>query len=384
MIGDMASEDAAANDVDKGTDRAPETPPRRVRSGRGVAYLALLLAVAGAALAGHQYWRGLTREARMAALADELIEVDRVARRADASAGETQQLRTELARLRQQQQRQAQATEEVRGAVVEAVTAARERQPPGPAAWRIAELEHLLRGANQRVALEGDVRGARRLLESADAVLAELDDFALHEVRALVAEDLAALAAYRGADLQGVFLRLEALRGGLRDLPLRLPEFTGRAQAPADPSAAAVPADEDAERTFVGAALARLKGLLRFRRHDGALRPLLPPEQAEYLEQHLLLALDRAQLAALRRHQAVFDASLAAADEWLANFLDGEHDAVRRLRAEFAELRKVELASAPPDLSRPLARLRQLWRSPAAPPRPATEDGGAAVGPAPG
>lgn len=385
MADDTASEAAAANDVnEEAADRAAEAPRRRGRSGRGVAYLALLLALAGGAVAGYQYWLGMTRDERMAALADELVEVGRAARRADASARQTAQLRTELARVRQEQERQEQAIEETRGSLAEAVTAAREQQPPGPLQWRIAELEHLLRGANQRLVLEGDVPGARRLLESADEVLAALDDFALHEVRALVAEDMAALAAYRGADLQGVFLRLEALRDGLRDLPLRLPEFTRSNQASGQQAASETPADENAEQSFFGAVLARLKGLVRVRRHDGAaLRPLLPPEQAEYLEQHLLLALDRAQLAVLRRHQAVFDASLATADEWLADYLDTEHDAVRRLRAEFAELRQVDLAGAPPDLSRPLARLRQLRRNAAPLPRSAAERDGSAVGSTP-
>ncbi len=380
-MGDTASEAAAANDVNaEAADRAAEAPRRRGRSGRGVAYLALLLALAGGAVAGYQYWLGLTRAERMAALADELAEVGRAARRADASARQAAQLRTELARVRQEQERQEQAIEETRGSLAEAVTAAREQQPPRPLQWRIAELEHLLRGANQRLVLERDVPGARRLLESADEALAALDDFALHEVRALVAEDMAALAAYRGADLQGVFLRLEALRDGLRDLPLRLPEFTRANQASSQP----VASDENAEQSLFGAALARLKGLVRVRRHDGAaLRPLLPPEQAQYLEQHLLLALDRAQLAALRRHQAVFDASLATADEWLADYLDTEHDAVRRLRAEFAELRQVNLAGAPPDLSRPLARLRQLRRNAAPLPRAAAERDGSALGSTP-
>lgn len=381
MAEDTASEAAAANDVnEEAADRAAEAPRRRGRSGRGVAYLALLLALAGGAVASYQYWLGMTRDERMAALADELVEVGRAARRADASARQTAQLRTELARVRQEQERQELAIEETRGSLAETVTAARERQPPGPLQWRIAELEHLLRGANQRLVLERDVPGARRLLESADEVLAALDDFALHEVRALVAEDMAALAAYRGADLQGVFLRLEALRDGLRDLPLRLPEFTRANQASSQP----VASDENTKQSLFGAVLARLKGLVRVRRHDGAaLRPLLPPEQAEYLEQHLLLALDRAQLAVLRRHQAVFDASLATADEWLADYLDTEHDAVRRLRAEFAELRQVDLAGAPPDLSRPLARLRQLRRNAAPLPRSAAERAESAVGSTP-
>lgn len=348
---------------------AAAVPPRRQRTGRGVAYLALLLVLGAGTFAGYQYWLSLERDARIVDLA-KLLDEER-AEASRAAALEREALHAEIAQLRQEQADQEQALADARGALAEAVAATRSAQPPRPVEWRIAELEHLLRGANLRLIFERDARGARSLLESAEEILVELDDFTLHEVRALVAEDLAALAAYRGADVQGVFLRLEALRGRLRDIPMNLPEFTSADQA-ATPSPTAESAlDENTETSFVAAGLARLKGLVRFRRHEGAApRPLLAPQQAEYVQQHLLLAVDRAQLAALRRHQAVFAASLAAADEWLATYADGEQAVVRDLRAELAQLRQVDLASAPPDLSRPLARLRQLRAASAPSPAP--------------
>ena len=337
---------------------ASDIAPRRPRSGRGVAYLALLLALAAGAFGGYQYWQGLAHEERIA----ELLDAAAAASRA-AALESTEELHAELARLRQGQERQEQALADARGALADAVAATRTAQPPRPLEWRLAELEHLLRGANLRLVFERDVHGARSLLESAENILAELDDFALHEVRTLVVEDLAALAAYRGADVQSVFLRLEALRGRLRDLPIGLPEFNGPGQAAIPPPTVDSAADENAETSFLAAGLARLKGLVRFRRHEGSgPRPLLSPQEAEYLQQHLLLAVDRAQLAALRRHQAVFDASLSAADEWLAAYADGEQPVVRNLRAELAQLRQADLASEPPDVSRPLARLRSLTR----------------------
>ena len=359
------AEDARQDAADR---TAAAVPPRRPRTGRGVAYLALLLVLGAGTFAGYQYWLGLERDARLVDLA-ELLEGRTAAGRAAALASE--ELRAEIAHLRQEQADQDQALADARGALAEAVAATRSAQPPRPVEWRIAELEHLLRGANLRLVFERDVRGARSLLESAEEILIELDDFTLHEVRALVAEDLAALAAYRGADVQGVFLRLEALRGRLRDLPMNLPEFTTADQAATPPLATDSAVDENTETSFVAAGLARLKGLVRFRRHEGAApRPLLAPQQAEYLQQHLLLTVDRAQLAALRRHQVVFDASLAAADEWLAAYADGEQAVVREFRAELAQLRQVDLASAPPDLSRPLARLRQLRAASAPSPTP--------------
>ena len=342
-----------------------------------MAYLALFAALAAATGAGYVYWLGQAREARVAALADELAETGRAAGRWDELAAETERLRAQVAQVRRALERQQQALEETHAALTETMAEARGQQPRGPREWRIAELEHLLRGANQRLLMERDARGARQLLRAAEDLLAALDDFALHEVRALVVEDIAALGRYRGEDVQGVFLRLEALRGAFGELPLRLPRFLGAREGPAPAPSAAGQDEDGAEDSFLNAVFGRLKGLVRFRRHQGeAVRPLLPPEQAEYLEQHLLLAIDRAQLAALRRHQAVFDASLAAADEWLEAYLDPTAEAVRRVRAELDSLRQVELATPPPDLSRPLARLRQI-RDPS-PARGETADDSAA------
>lgn len=338
-------------------------PGRPRRRGRAVAYLALLAAVVAGA--GYLHWRG---QGRVAALSDELAEANLAADRRDDLSASTDRLRAEVGEMRQELQRQKQALqtqqqalEEARGALAEAMAEHRDQRPPRPREWRIAELEHLLRGANQRMLMDHDMRGARQLLHAAEDLLAELDDFTLHEVRALVVEDIAALGRYRGADVQGVFLRLEALRGAFAELPLRLPRFLGAREAPASAPRAEGEGEGDSPPSFLHAVLGRFKGLVRFRRHQGdAVRPLLPPEQAEYLQQHLLLAVDRAQLAALRRHQAVFDASLAAVDEWLGAYLDPTAETVRGVRAQVDALRQVELATRPPDLSRPLARLRQL------------------------
>lgn len=339
---------------------APETEPAPAkRPGRGVAYLALLLALAAGAGAGYQHWRAIARDAHMDSLTAELAYAREALRRLDAVAADAEQLRTEVDRVRGEQARQDQALAQARDAVAKVVAAPRTGQAPRPAAWRLAEVEHLLRGANTHMLLARDAAAARRLLASADAILAELDDFALHDVRALLAEDLAALAAYRGADVTGVFLRLEALRGLLDDLPLRLPAFTD--SRPADESerqAAPTSADPEAEdeASVLQAVWTRLAGLVRFRRHE--VRPLLPPQEAAYLEQRLRLTVDRAQLAALRRDQAIFDAVLTTADDWLRIHLAPDHAAVQRVRAEIAALRQVELAVPPPDISRPLARLR--------------------------
>ena len=323
--------------------------PRQVKSGRALAALALLLALIAGGGAGYVYWRGLEHADRLADLQRRSAQTGR------ARQDEIARLRTELDRLRDELERQSVTARDARRELAQAL-ASRDR-PPSVRDWRLAEAEYLLRVAGARLLMERDVAGAREMVALADAAIAEFDDLLFHEVRALLAERLAALANYRGADVQGVFLRLEAARRGLDSLPLRPPQHVGGAA-----TAGEEPGD-DAERSWWAALLARLKGAVRIRRHDAeGLRPLLPPEQADYLEQHLRLVIDRAQFAALRRQQAVFDAVLTTADEWLRTYFDPQDEAVRRLLDEFAELRTSQLMPPPPDLSEPLRRLRALRR----------------------
>ena len=337
-------------------DRTPMPPPipKPRRPGRVLASLALLLSLAAVGAVGYLCYRAWLDdpdarfEAAIGTYQSDLAEFHRV------TADEVAALRAELARLGEELAAQRLAVSEARTAMADAVAPNLDRAPPTPSAWKLAEVEYLLTIANHRLLMQQDAVGAQKLLVIADHVLAELDDFRFHEVRALLAEEELALRSFDYADTQRVFLRLEAVKGMLDHLPLRLPEYTteddddGQAGPDADPS-------------MLDALLNRLGSLVRFRRHHGeAVRPLLAPEEAEYLEQHLRLALDRAQLAALRRDQDIFSASLGAAREWLHGFVEPGRTAVVEATRELDELLKVDLDVEPPDISRSLTRLREL------------------------
>ena len=113
-------------------------------------------------------------------------------------------------------------------------------------------------------------------------------------------------------------------------------------------------------------ALARLASLVRIRRHDlpagasGSVRPLLAPEEARYLEQHLRLSIERAQLALLRGNQVIFSSNLDAARESLNAYLDPAHAATAELLRSIDELSALDLEAPLPDISRSLRRLQEL------------------------
>ena len=342
-------------EIEQLDDQAPK--PRK--SGRVLATLALLLALAAASGVGYVYWLTVWQADNAAAEQISALQSQLVAER-ERGVGQAEAAEAERVQLKQDLAAQVLVLAATRTALAEVAAAPQDDAPPAPREWQLAEVEYLLRIANHRLRLEADADGARAMLVAADGVLGRLEDFAFHEVRALLAEEVASLRAFEGADVQGVYLRVEAAKGLLHRLPLRLPEYTLSGEEPREDTVA--PSSETGssmlERLF-----ARLGGMVRFRRHDiETLRPLLPPDQAEYLEQHLRLALDRAQLAALRGDQAIFVASVTAARDWLHEFVDPERESAMTIREELDTLLSVDLEAPLPDISRSLARLRELRR----------------------
>ena len=374
----IAREECVSEAEPTETPRLPEEPvPAKPRSGRGLAALALFLALLACGGSGGIAWLWWQSDGdaaqQQAALQEELASLRRqgVAQE-EASQDQINALREQLqARLAELQQAQAQ----LRNALASAASQASER-PIQPGSWRTAEAEYLLRIANHRLLMERDPLGAQRLLSLADEILAQVDGFAYHDVRILLANELVALRDVRNVDVQGVFLRLQALRDAVGKLPLRLAEYTAGGESGArgedaaggedaargeDAASNAEASADAAEPSLLDALLERLTGLVRFRRHDGEqVRPLLAPRQADYLELRLGLALDRAQLAALRFDQGVYRASLNDVRRLLARYVDTTRPQSIDVAAQLHELAELEIAAPLPDISASLARLVEI------------------------
>ena len=340
-------------------ERPPEeTAPRRRRGGFGTVLLGLLSLIA-IGLAGYVFWR--IEWANPAAAVETRLN-DRLAglRIAlnDARSASEAELAAGIAAVEATLAEQGDVLDATRTAFADAVAEQRRQAPPDARDWRLAEVEYLLRVANNRLLLERDATTAERLLGAADLILEELDDYALFDVRALLAEERLALREVGAANAQTLFLRLEALKDGLGDLPARIPEYFGAPAGPSGPDTTTAP-EEPASAW--DALLDRLSGLYEFRTREGiAPRPLLRPDEAVYLEFNLRLALERAQLGALRSDGLLYRESLASALGWVDEHLDAESPAVQGLRQEIDALLRFDVQAALPDISRSLARLREL------------------------
>jgi uroporphyrin-3 C-methyltransferase len=221
--------------------------------------------------------------------------------------------------------------------------------PPSQREWKLAEVEYLLRIANHRVLMERDVAAASDLLAAADQVLNELDDFSLHQVRAQLADEMVALAQVPRSDVQGLFLRMEAVKALLRDLKHDRPAYLSE-----------TPPVEQDEIPWRDALVAEARSLFRFNDMSEGIKPLLSPDESAYLELNLRLKLEQAQLAVLKGDQVVFDESIESAVDMMLDHFDQSDSNVLAVISQMQEIGSAHISADLPDIS---GSLNTLLRS---------------------
>lgn len=321
-------------------DAAAAAQPHR---GRGVAWLALLLAL-GTAGGGYGLWTQLDKQ-RAAALHENQVLHTRIEQLT------TQQQET-AARLAQDSQ----TLEQLRGdtrLLGDALDKINERLGRDRHAWVLAEVDYLLQMANRRLLLERDVAGAIAAMTAADQRLAFLNDPLLTRVRATLSEELQALRALPVLDVDGITLELGALSKGVDDL-----ELAGAPREEQD----AVAAEEEAGgwRGFVRTVWSDIRSLVVIRRHDAGSLPLTTPDQRLLLRQNLRLKLETARLSLLRGHGQAYRAALQEADGWVERFYDAKSPATVGMREALGRLAAIDIAPPLPAIDQSLHTLREV------------------------
>lgn len=223
--------------------------------------------------------------------------------------------------------------------------------------WLRAEVQYLLRLANQRLIMARDVDSALALLGSADAILKELDDPTLYEVRAAVAAEQAALRAVPRVDVEGIYLRLSALIEQAGELVIfQLPELEEQPEGEL--------ADDWQTRLQRGYedAARKLSDYVVIRRRDVPMQALMDPQWEGLVRQNLRMLLEQAQVALLSGNQTLYEESLERAQHWVAQFFESDEAAARAMAREITQLSGQTVATTLPDLARSLNALDEAAR----------------------
>lgn len=362
-----AAKKAATIPAPKPKPKPAAAPPPAARKGSGaIAWLALLLALASAAGLG---WFVLEQQRLESGVDGRLQALESIAGRDQAALDELgqrwqEELRAGIAQLETGLGERDGASDQL-GQALQSMQAELEQQRTELArysandreTWLLAEVEYLLRLANQRLVMAGDAVSAQALLGSADKILLELDDARLHSVRAAVAADLADVRAVPRVDVEGTYLRLAALVEQAGKLVIfQLPEQSQ--------PAASAPADSWQGRLQQGyeQALEKLSSYVIIRRRDVPMQVLMDPQWEGLVRQNLRMLLEQAQVALLSGNEELYRESLQRAQHWVAEFFESDEAAARAMHSELAQLVEVDVAVAIPDSSRSLQALDDVMR----------------------
>mgnify|MGYP005841415815 CR=1 FL=1 len=231
--------------------------------------------------------------------------------------------------------------------------------------WKLAEVEYLLRLANQRLVLENDARNALALAETADRILRQLDNPDLIPIRRSLSTDIQALKLTERPDREGIYLELLALD---QQLPkLRLAQSPGarlaqlESQEPGD-SAEVQPKEPGLWGSIKGSftrLLQRLDGYIRVRHHNQPPEALpLDARDRLHLDRRLQLQLEQARSALMREQSDIYRASLERAATWLERHYALSPQSLG-LAQRLEALAQVEIAPELPDIDAALNQLSQ-------------------------
>jgi len=343
--------DAAAGENNNTSQRAPRSP----FPGIALLVLSLLFALV-LALAFGTAWMLLEGRSREAILAQRVAALETAVQQKQDSLGELsvrleQELSAGIGGLETTLgQQTAQLTRSLQSMEVQLAEQQKELarfSANDRESWLLAETGHLLRLANQRLVMAGDPIAAQALLDSADSVLRELDDPALHAVRAAVAADVAELRAVPKVDVEGIYLRLAALIEQADGLVIF--------QFPQQPAPASEEAAQDwRDRLQQGykAALSQLSDYIIIRRRDTPMQALMDPQWEGLVRLNLRMLLEQAQIAVLSGNQMLYGASLEQALHWVSQFEDADAATAEAIAAQVRHLATLTIQIPQPNISR--------------------------------
>ena len=219
--------------------------------------------------------------------------------------------------------------------------------------WRVPRTENYRHTANAQLQLAGKPHLATLALRLADERLAQLANPALTDVRRVLSDELQALEVIAKPDSERATLALASLDGLVDSLPLRQEIRLSRANT--GPPNAELSGIDRAVASLQGA----VEGLVKIRRTDESVRPLIAPDAIYFLRTNLALQLQVARLALLRGEQAVFRQSLDDAEAWIEEYYDVQSTPVRSALQTLREIRGSSFVVAVPDISESLRLLRQ-------------------------
>jgi len=358
-----------------------EAPPAK-RGGSFLAFLALLVSLAAIALSAWNWWQGqasgsqaesqvYAEIARLESGDKELeLKIKQVRDEVDTLASgdvgaEFQALqrriqsdRQQLAGIEQGMQEQMAlsrslqaATSSVQGrlqAAEAAVAGMSTRELDAGGELDLAEVDYLLRLANERLKLFNDPAAADEALEVADMHLAALDNPMYLGVRQDIASARRELAAVEIPDYLEIANRVDTIQEAIPELVFL------------DEDTPAVVTESRDEEGWWGKISGAFSSLVTVRRSTEQENQRISLEDMDYVRQRLWLQMEIAHLALMRRDQDAFRSSLGRIGETIKAWFEPAAGSFAEVSGGIEELLALEINVEVPDITTPWSTLRLL------------------------
>ena len=389
---------------------APETPPEDIeiketkpekdqprRSGSALSFLAFIFSLAALAGAGWMWWQDqastgqeeqrmfteITRlessdkelSLKLSQIRDELnslaagdvgAEFEAMQKRMEADRSKmdkVEQAINEQLALSRSLQAAADSMHGRLAAAEAAVTGMSTRELDAGGELDIAEVDYLLRLANERLKLFSDPAAADQALEVADMHLAALDNPMYLGVRQDIATARRDLASVNIPDYMEITSHLDSIQEEIVSLP-----FHG-----------AAPVTTDSEQAAGDGWWEKVKGvfsgLVTVRRSTEEENKRISLQDKDFIRQRVWLQLEIAHLSLMRRDQEAFRTSLKRVQESLSTWFDADDNSYQTVKQGIDDLMAIEVKVAVPDITAPwstlsLLRATQIRSEPAPAPAP--------------
>ena len=342
--------------------------PGRV-SGRRTARVALLMSFVAVMLAGYLgytliYLQPLAAQADKTQQSIDALE-QRVLAEMDMALMENQRALADLGLGLREETQKVQRTLE--SAVAQSLAELRANKPTTPRQWRMSEAAFLLRMANHWLQFEGDINASLMALQRADDVLLAIqageqkDEYDLLPVRTVLAQEMLALKNVKRVDVQGIYLRLGALAQSVPNVRSGLTFETAKeainaTQAPSTLMIIAAELEKFVRITDLSA-LAAQGGDASTSERDSGPAEILAARRA------VIAALERAQLAVLRRQDNAYQLSLEQAQDAAGRLASASDPQLQSFLDQMSALADERLNAPLPKITGSLDALSQLMES---------------------
>lgn len=223
--------------------------------------------------------------------------------------------------------------------------------------WGLKETEHVLRMANHRLHIEGDVNGTIAAMNAADMRLKELDDSRLLPVRESISNQVGKLKNFPYPDWVGISLQIDSTLAGLRhelikDAQLQKETLINNNEINKD----------DSELSWWGKFINSIKNSInksvKVTHEEQRMKLFISQQENQRVYEFLRMKLLGAKYAVASKDDESYHRELEAALAWIKNTESITNS--NELIQELSELNSVDLEPELPDITEPYILLGNI------------------------